>query len=275
MTETKYLFLDIDNTFYSGKSGQVPATAMEAVRLARANGSKVFLCTGRSRAEAMKYLDLDVDGFIFSSGSYCVAGNTVIYDHPISTELVNEIMGLIRRFEMGVLLGGLNHAYLDQKCYEDVKNYFSKPETDEETKRKDMRENGMFEMEQRDPEDPVYKMGASVSHGISFEPLREVLPHPFRLIQTLSSPEGDFGDISDGSIMKSDGIRRVLDWYGADFKDAVGIGDSENDLDMIQACGLGIAMGNGSDAVKQAANWVTSDIDDDGLLHAFEYAGVI
>jgi hydroxymethylpyrimidine pyrophosphatase-like HAD family hydrolase len=55
----------------------------------------------------------------------------------------------------------------------------------------------------------------------------------------------------------------------------VGIGDSGIDIDMIEFCGIGIAMGNAEEEVKQIADWVTSDIDDDGILHAFEYVGVI
>ncbi len=271
----KYLFLDIDNTLYSGKSGKVPASAIQAIRQARENGSFVFLCTGRSRAEASRYLDYPVDGFIFSSGSRCEIGGRVIYDHPIQKEQIEAIAEQIRSFGMGVLLGGAKRAYLDAKCYADVENYFSRPEADPETRKKDMEENGMFPMELRDPGDPIYKMGASISHSETFDPLRAVLPEPFRLIQTLSSPEGDFGDISDGSIMKSDGIRRIMAYLNADMKDTVGIGDSGNDIDMIEQCAVGIAMGNGNEEVKQIADWVTTDIDEDGIWNAFRYLNVI
>ena len=271
----KILFLDIDNTLYSGKSGQVPSSAMWAIEKARRNGALVFLCTGRSKAEASGYLDYPVDGFIFSSGTLITVGEEVIYDHPIAPENVEAIMALIRGCGMGVLLGGAKNAYLDEKCWDDVVNYFSRPEADEADKQRDMAKNGMARMKDRDMQDPIYKMGASKSHGSSFDTMRAVLPKPFRLIQTLSSPEGDFGDISDGSIMKSDGIRRVLEYTGLTREDAVGIGDSGNDIDMIEFCGTGIAMGNASEDVKLLADWVTSDIDDDGILHAFEYIGVI
>ena len=271
----KILFLDIDNTLYSGKSGIVPASALRAIEKARKNGSIVFLCTGRSKAEASRYLDYPVDGFIFSSGTLITINDQVIYDHPIAPEKVEELIRLIRSCRMGVLLGGARNAYLDDKCWDDVVNYFSRPEANEQTKLNDMAANGMTRMNLRDMHDPIYKMGASKTHGSSFDALYAVLPKPFRLIQTLSSPEGDFGDISDGSIMKSDGIRRVLEYTGMTREDAVGIGDSGNDIDMIEFCGTGIAMGNAAEEVKLIADWVTSDIDDDGILHAFEYIGVI
>ena len=44
-----------------------------------------------------------------------------------------------------------------------------------------------------------------------------------------------------------------------------------NDLEMIQAAGVGIAMGNGVSALKEAADFVTADISEDGLKRALEY----
>ena len=271
----KILFLDIDNTLYSGRTGRVPDSALQAVETARRNGSLVFLCTGRSRAEASRYLNYPVDGFIFSSGTRCELDGRVIFDHPIDPAVVESIAETIRACDMGVLMGGAAGAYLDERCWREVENYFSRPEADPETKRRDMAENGMYPMAERDMKDPIYKMGATKAHGGSFEPLVQRLPESFRLIQTLSSPEGDFGDISDGSVMKRDGIRRVLAYLGEDIQNAVGIGDSENDLDMIQECGIGIAMGNASEAVKKAADWITSDIDEDGIWNAFSHLGII
>jgi hypothetical protein len=199
----------------------------------------------------------------------------VIYDHPISKEMVEKIENMLKEFHMGVLMGGAENAYLDDQCYILVENYFSRPEADAETKRRDMEENGMIRMKYRDFSDPIYKMGAAIPIADSFEPLIEVLPSPFRLIVTLHSPEGQFGDISDGSIMKRDGIEKVLEYCNMDKADAVGVGDSGNDIDMLEYCGIGIAMGNGSDEIKKAADYVTTDIDEDGIKNAFLWLGVI
>ena len=77
------------------------------------------------------------------------------------------------------------------------------------------------------------------------------------------------------SITKATGIQRILEFYGADASQAVGIGDSENDLPMIEYCGTGIAMGNAMETAKEKADWVTTDILDDGILNAFRHIGVI
>ena len=52
-------------------------------------------------------------------------------------------------------------------------------------------------------------------------------------------------------------------------------GDSGNDLDMIQRCHTGIAMGNGFDELKKAADYVSDDIDHDGLAKAMEHFDLV
>ena len=53
------------------------------------------------------------------------------------------------------------------------------------------------------------------------------------------------------------------------------IGDSDNDLTMIEVAGIGIAMGNGEQCAKDAADWVADAVDVSGLAHAFERLGVV
>ena len=76
-------------------------------------------------------------------------------------------------------------------------------------------------------------------------------------------------------ITKATGIQKVLDFYGADVKDAIGIGDGANDIEMLKFCGTGIAMGNADERAKAAADIITDDIDKDGLYNAFKRMGLI
>jgi hypothetical protein len=67
-------------------------------------------------------------------------------------------------------------------------------------------------------------------------------------------------------------VRQAL---GLEAADTYAVGDSVNDLDMIRAAGTGIAMGNASEVAKAAADYVTSDIHEDGIAHALEKFGLI
>ena len=271
----KYLFLDVDFTLYSPVQGCVPESALSAISEARNNGHKVFLCTGRSLAEASNYLRFPVDGFVFASGAMCYAEGRRVYDHPIDPRDVDRITDMIRACGMGVLIGGSAGAYLDAKCYEELGAYLGAGEPDMEKRKQILSANGMFTENLRHKKDPIYKLGASQAHGEPFDRLADQLPEPYKLTVTVWSKGGDFAEITNSAITKSSGIREILKVYHADMSDAVGIGDSGNDIDMIEACGMGIAMGNATDEVKAVADWVTTHIDKDGLRNAFRHVGVI
>ena len=95
---SKYIFLDIDGTLYSTTIGKIPDSAQEAVRLARKNGHRIFLCTGRSLAEVSQYLNMDVDGFILGAGAMVYADHKRIFDHPIDAGSIARIKRLISSF---------------------------------------------------------------------------------------------------------------------------------------------------------------------------------
>ena len=55
---------------------------------------------------------------------------------------------------------------------------------------------------------------------------------------------------------------------GISIEETISFGDGGNDIPMIEAAGLGIAMGNASDDVKAAADYITASVDDDGFAAA-------
>ena len=52
-------------------------------------------------------------------------------------------------------------------------------------------------------------------------------------------------------------------------------GDGGNDIEMLRYAGTGVAMGNADDAVKAAADYVTTSVDDDGIMNALKHFGLI
>ena len=74
---------------------------------------------------------------------------------------------------------------------------------------------------------------------------------------------------------KGTGLQKICDNAGVDISEAIAFGDSYNDIYMLKAAGLGIAMGNAEDAVKEAADTVTADCDSDGIAVALKELGII
>ena len=82
-------------------------------------------------------------------------------------------------------------------------------------------------------------------------------------------------DIISKSVSKQTGVKILLENLGIDFSEVVSIGDGDNDIELLKASKIGIAMGNGSDNLKECADMVTDSIDDDGVYKAMVKLGLI
>ena len=80
----KLIFLDIDGTLLPPGEMTVPASAVEAIRQVRANGHKVFLCTGRNLRMTKPLLAYGFDGFVCSAGGYVGCDGKILVDLPWS-----------------------------------------------------------------------------------------------------------------------------------------------------------------------------------------------
>ena len=83
------------------------------------------------------------------------------------------------------------------------------------------------------------------------------------------------GEITMKGINKSYGMRKYLELHGLSREDTIAFGDGPNDLDMIEYAGIGVAMGNARQELKDIADYVTKDISDNGIKYAMEHFGLI
>ena len=84
-----------------------------------------------------------------------------------------------------------------------------------------------------------------------------------------------FGDLGVKGVDKAHAIRVLVEHLGADMADTVAVGDAKVDIPMFACCGTSVCMGSGGDEAKAAADWVTTDVDDDGMWNAFRHLGLI
>ena len=75
-------------------------------------------------------------------------------------------------------------------------------------------------------------------------------------------------DITKTGIDKAAAVRQLVDILGVDASHMIAAGDSYNDIPLLQACGLGIAMGDAPDELKDIADYIAPSVDDDGLAVA-------
>ena len=77
-------------------------------------------------------------------------------------------------------------------------------------------------------------------------------------------------EMSPANVTKASGLVELCDFLKLDLRETVAIGDADNDKEILQTAGLGVAMGNASDAIKNLADLVTLDNDHDGVASAIE-----
>ena len=84
-----------------------------------------------------------------------------------------------------------------------------------------------------------------------------------------------FGDLGPKGITKRHAIEVLLKYLNRDVKDTIAFGDAKIDLSMFACCHYNVSMGNGGKEIKEAADYITTDVNDDGLYHAFEHLKLI
>ena len=96
--------------------------------------------------------------------------------------------------------------------------------------------------------------------------IADFLPQSLTVVQTAAF----YLEVIPRVINKGQGIRDICGVLGMDTAQVIAFGDAENDIPMLRAAGMGVAMGNAAEPVKQAANMVTLSNNDDGIAAALE-----
>ncbi|HEY4544692.1 MAG TPA: Cof-type HAD-IIB family hydrolase [Tissierellaceae bacterium] len=275
----KYIFFDIDGTLLSHTEGIIESTA-KALKMAKENGHKIFINTGRSLAEVGDSFDrFDFDGFVCAAGSYIKIGSEVIYDKQIEFEDVKKVTEQLKELGIEYGLEGSQFTYFTERVYKGYRERIYKAL------------DGILDLEPSGFE-PYHYMIQPQNVRLTEEYFQNPTPINKLLIysksreanEDLARRIGDdyfliiydtFAELIINGNNKATGIDRVMDYYGADLKDSVSLGDSLNDLDMIKEAGIGIAMGNASEPVKQIADIVSPDIHDDGLFKVLKELEII
>lgn len=264
-TNKKYVFLDIDGTLIDTGEVLHESTA-KALRLAMENGHKLFICTGREKHFVSKILfDAGLSDGVFSAGANVFCGGKNIFHSSFPAELYNRMVKVLVKHKAVVTLETIKEEiFLDQTIKKGYEGFTAWLNVLGAVFSKDIPQD-------LDNVDKIVFVGSESPVSL----IQNEIGSDCNIV-TMSYQSGDNGgEIMQKDITKATGIQKVLDFYGADVKDAVGIGDGANDIEMLQFCGTGIAMGNADERAKAAADIITDDIDKDGLYNAFKRMGLI
>ena len=273
MKTGKLIFLDIDGTLISPGQNVPPESALNAIRAAQSRGHRVFLCTGRNRSMTAPVMAYGFDGAIMSAGGLIVRGDSVIYDHPMSSADRDDLLQALEAGGAFPILEAKDAAYADGQFQDFVEKAGSAgSESGSEAKRWKTaleKELGVLPFSQYKGE-PVYKITFACLDERQLDPAKARVLDRFNLCLQSLFPTFVLGEFIHRDFDKGRAIRKVCESLGVPIADTIGFGDSMNDLEMIETAGIGVCMDNGDPALKARADLICPSVEEDGLAAAFE-----
>lgn len=279
MNENWYIFIDVDGTLVD-YNNHLPASAVQAIKEARANGHKVYAVTGRSKAEMYEeILGIGLDGYVGGNGNYIEANNEALMHLAIPVEDVKKIVDWLHERGLEYYVEANSGLYASTNFKERGK----------ETMRSYVEGKGV-------ETDETFSVDDAFPHMIyGTEPVREDVNKISFILNTyqdyLDATEyfadfqvnswggkGEhalFGDVARGGINKRTALEFLESHHKLNPKHTMAVGDAKVDIPMLEYVEVGVAVASGGEEIKAMADYVTDAVSDDGLYNAFKHFGLI
>lgn len=256
------LFFDIDGTLWDYKN-YIPESTKKAIRLARKNGHKCFINTGRARAFVYnkELLDIGFDGIVSACGCMIEYNGETVFNKLIDEKLGILTLEAVKRHLFKPILEGPTYLYMNREDFMGDM-YGEKVMAEMGERLLGIDDNwGKWEMnklscicEPSTTEILVDELSDHYSYMFHTETIVEMVPKGFN---------------------KGTGMIEICRILGEDIKKTVAFGDSINDKEMLETAGTAVAMGRASDETKELADLVTTHLEDDGIWKAMSQLQLI
>lgn len=273
----KIIFIDVDGTL-TNYENKIPQSAIDAIRQARKNGHRVYISTGRSKAEVYEEIwEIGLDGMIGGNGSYVEDNGEVVMHQLITAEQCRHIVDWLHERGLEFYLESNNGLFASEHFEEVaepvIKEYSGRKGRSRNVSVRDVFPEMIFggELYRDDLNKVSFVLNSYQDHLDSIEEFPDLKPGTWGG----AGETALFGDLGVKDITKAHAIDTLLKYLEADIKDTYAFGDAKVDIPMLEYCNVGVEMGSGGDEIKAMADYVTDAVDDDGLYNAFKHFGLI
>lgn len=258
----KAVFCDVDNTLTSPQTRLIIPRALEAIHKARQNGIRVFAATGRhtrTLEEGKLLHGIALDGYVAVNGQLCyLPDDTIIHKIVLDPQEVSLILSISREMNFACCMAETDRLYLTgmdenvRAFHEMLHIPFPEMASTEGAENRDVLAITAYVGNEMDA---LIASRLTRSASVRFNPFNcDIIPR-----------EGG----------KAVGMQAMLDYFSLSAGEALTIGDGQNDVSMLQAAGVGVAIGECGADVLAAADYHAPAPDDDGIWHTFEKFGLI
>lgn len=254
------VFFDIDGTLLSFKTHEVATSTEEAIEQLQAKGIKTILSTGRSINSIDHVRYLNFDGFITFNGGYCVTKEgEILFKQTIDPNDIKSVLQYAKEHP-------LSFSFMSEK---EVSIHDVTPEIAGMYAHLNLPVPPTADIENVDVES-ILQTNIFLGPEEEKEFMAQVMPNS---LASRWSPL--FADVNPKGQSKQIGIDIFCQYFGIDVANTMAFGDGGNDITMLKHVGIGVAMGNANPEVKEIADYVTDDVDSDGIWNALKHYKVI
>lgn len=254
----KAAFFDVDGTLLSHKTKSVPQSTRDAVEKLKACGIRCVVATGRQMCEMEKLpvADMSFDGYITLNGQLILDGEKrILHGTPITGETKEYLLRLFSEHTLPIMLVEEDRVYVNY-----VDDRVVRVQNDISSPIPPLGEYTGAELYQI----CVY-LGEDDEHMIA------------PIVGKCEISRWNLGgvDVIAKGGGKVTGIKRYLEANDIQPEETIAFGDGDNDAQMLAFAGIGVAMGNGWESAKAAADYITADVDAEGIPLALAHFGLI
>lgn len=257
------VFFDIDGTLWDDDQ-QIPDSTREALRLLKENGHYLFLCSGRTRVfiPDKELMPLGFDGVVAGCGTYGEFRGETRFYHRIDPEQIKRECEYLNGWNAAYILEGRYALYIDKERFEKEFSYYDQMQS--------ILGENLLRVTGNEDRLEVSKFCVNY-----LKERQEELERELGQRYTIIHRDGDFMEIVPKGFNKATGIQEMSRLLGIPHENTYAVGDSTNDLDMLQYAAHSIAMGDGMQEAKDAAEYVTAPLWEDGIYKGLKHYGLI
>ncbi len=266
----KLICLDMDGTLLNDEK-IISEGNLRAIKLASEKGVRIAVCTGRifTSADFFSHLLGVKSPVIASNGAYIIEKDReeVVYKSILGIEKCKKLLQVFREYNLYPHFYTSNIVFTEKliyssSFYQEVNKTLPKDKQIEIVLVEDW--NEIFE-----------KYESEIFKGIAVDDDLDKIENAKNKLKGIEdfevvSSRFDNFEVMNKGVSKGNAVKILGDYYGISRQEIICIGDSENDLSMIKFAGLGVAMGNGSQVVKEAAQYITASNNCDGVAKVIE-----
>lgn len=254
MKRKNVIYFDIDGTLYSHRFHDIPEMSKQTLWALKKQGYKIVCATSRCRSETIHlpsfFQTFPFDAEIYDGGALIMKQGTILHKQAVSFHEIQTIINWVSTYPVSFRYATYDHDYIHAPCEPAVLDQF-------------------FRLYLMMPEIKVYEQ-EEVFNILLYTSTQEQVDMIKQMMKDVAIIEHSANtlELTAKGVGKDRGVAYLNQYWGVTMDDCVCFGDGANDIAMLQAAGIGVAMGNSMQRVKDAADFVTKHIDDDGITYA-------